>query len=287
MSNDKIRLINEMIRHEAEQRENVDAMFDGFCLSAKYQEALASQAPDNPLDTPLPCDIKVGHVTIGKGCKLSTLVLRMNVLYDMAQQTNSKAALASQAQCSDSGACGIGGYCDKCDGNGWIFIGNGEDQQCEKCFDNEPVQEPLLTLILGGIEGDEYGLNDVEWHEKAVDALQYKLVGGSEPVFVPLYAEPQPDRVAELEICCKEWIDKTHFVIKDEFNLFGKHLGKHRADAMRLVIESQQEQIEALKAQVLALDKIKSSAQKLASCKGRYHTEQNMLALIAELGRTK
>ncbi len=45
-----------------------------------------AQEPANPLDMPLPCDIRVGHVTIGKGCKLSALVRRMNVLYEMAQR---------------------------------------------------------------------------------------------------------------------------------------------------------------------------------------------------------
>lgn len=44
------------------------------------------QEPENPLDMPLPCDVKVGHGTIKKGCKLSTLVLRMNVLYDLAMK---------------------------------------------------------------------------------------------------------------------------------------------------------------------------------------------------------
>lgn len=50
------------------------------------------QEPENPLDMPLPCDIKVGHGTIGKGCKLSTLVFRMNVLYGLAMKNNSAIA---------------------------------------------------------------------------------------------------------------------------------------------------------------------------------------------------
>ena len=37
------------------------------------------------MNTPLPCDIKVGHVTIRKGVALRVLVARMQVLYDMAQ----------------------------------------------------------------------------------------------------------------------------------------------------------------------------------------------------------
>lgn len=45
-------------------------------------EATAQSA--DPLDTPLPCDITVGHGTMRKGVKLGTLVLRMKVLYSMA-----------------------------------------------------------------------------------------------------------------------------------------------------------------------------------------------------------
>lgn len=41
---------------------------------------------NDPLDTPLPCDITVGHVTIKRGVPLRTLVTRMQVLYDMARQ---------------------------------------------------------------------------------------------------------------------------------------------------------------------------------------------------------
>lgn len=47
----------------------------------EYQES------ENPLDMPLPCDIKIGAGTIKKGCKLSVLVARMNVLYQMAMKT--------------------------------------------------------------------------------------------------------------------------------------------------------------------------------------------------------
>jgi hypothetical protein len=40
--------------------------------------------PSDPMDWPLPCDVVVGHCTIGKGVKLRTLVLRMKGLYQMA-----------------------------------------------------------------------------------------------------------------------------------------------------------------------------------------------------------
>ena len=37
----------------------------------------------DPMQWTLPCDVKVGHVTIPKGCALNTLVTRMQVLYEM------------------------------------------------------------------------------------------------------------------------------------------------------------------------------------------------------------
>ncbi|WEM00999.1 MULTISPECIES: hypothetical protein [Delftia] len=53
----------------------------------------APAAPADPMDWPLPCDVTVGHGTIRKGCKLRTLMLRMQVLYDLSQ----KAELAAPA----------------------------------------------------------------------------------------------------------------------------------------------------------------------------------------------
>lgn len=44
----------------------------------------ASAQPADPMDWPLPCDVKVGAGTIKKGCKLRTLVTRMTMLHDMA-----------------------------------------------------------------------------------------------------------------------------------------------------------------------------------------------------------
>ncbi len=45
--------------------------------------APAKAALADPMQWPLPCDVKVGHVTIRKGCALNTLVTRMQVLYEM------------------------------------------------------------------------------------------------------------------------------------------------------------------------------------------------------------
>lgn len=49
---------------------------------------------DDPMDTPLPCDVKVGHGTIRKGVKLRTLVARMKVLYEMATGEKADAVAA-------------------------------------------------------------------------------------------------------------------------------------------------------------------------------------------------
>lgn len=42
--------------------------------------------PPDPLDMPLPCDIKIGHGTHSKGTTLRTLVNRTQMLYDMAHE---------------------------------------------------------------------------------------------------------------------------------------------------------------------------------------------------------
>lgn len=44
----------------------------------------APVVPQDPMDWPLPCDVTVGHGTVGKGVKLRTLVLRMKALYKVA-----------------------------------------------------------------------------------------------------------------------------------------------------------------------------------------------------------
>ncbi|MBD9395576.1 hypothetical protein [Acidovorax sp. ACV01] len=60
---------------------------------AEFQKPIAEPAaqqaePADPLDWPLPCDVTVGHGTIGKGVALRTLVNRMKVLYEMATGNN-------------------------------------------------------------------------------------------------------------------------------------------------------------------------------------------------------
>lgn len=64
---------------------------------------IPAPTPAEPMDWPLPCDVKVGHGTIRKGCSLRTLVKRMQVLYDMATShqhdgTLSEAASALEAR---------------------------------------------------------------------------------------------------------------------------------------------------------------------------------------------
>lgn len=59
-------------------------------------------------------------------------------------------------------------------------------------------------------------------------------------------------------------------------------LGDYAKEAAQ-VLQQQADEIERLKAQVNALEHIRTAAQNLARCKGRYHTEQNFNALIAAL----
>jgi hypothetical protein len=54
--------------------------------------------PADPMDWPLPCDVKVGHVTIGKGCTLRLLAARTQVLYDMVQAAATPAPVLTPAQ---------------------------------------------------------------------------------------------------------------------------------------------------------------------------------------------
>lgn len=54
---------------------------------AELEAAPEYQEPENQLDMPLPCDIRIGAGTIKKGSKLSVLVHRMNVLYQLAMKT--------------------------------------------------------------------------------------------------------------------------------------------------------------------------------------------------------
>jgi len=56
---------------------------------ARFALAAKAEAPADPLDTPLPCDIKVGACTMRKGVKLRTLVTRMEGLHRMAMEAQS------------------------------------------------------------------------------------------------------------------------------------------------------------------------------------------------------
>ena len=69
--------------------------------SAMLAAQAAPATPADPMDWPLPCDVTVGHGTIRKGCELRTLVLRMQVLYDLSQ----KVGLAEPAAPSPNRYC--------------------------------------------------------------------------------------------------------------------------------------------------------------------------------------
>lgn len=70
---------------------NTDELARELARLAKTSDEDAARdelVPSNPLDMRLPCDITVGHGTIGKGCKLSTLVARMKILHKIAMENH-------------------------------------------------------------------------------------------------------------------------------------------------------------------------------------------------------
>jgi hypothetical protein len=61
----------------------IEGCWSGWQARAAHQ---AATNPFDPMDWPIPCDVKVGGCTIRKGCKLSTLVTRMESLHRMAMK---------------------------------------------------------------------------------------------------------------------------------------------------------------------------------------------------------
>lgn len=57
-------------------------------LRRLQSESGTSGVPADPMDWPLPCDVRVGHGVMRKGVRLGTLVARMKVLYEMATGAN-------------------------------------------------------------------------------------------------------------------------------------------------------------------------------------------------------
>jgi|GEM_PF-3501180 len=62
----------------------VDRLRGAMARALVAPQPSANTAPADPMDWPLPCDVKVGHGTMRKGVALRTLVARMKVLYEMA-----------------------------------------------------------------------------------------------------------------------------------------------------------------------------------------------------------
>lgn len=54
----------------------------------------------------------------------------------------------------------------------------------------EVKTQPIGTLILGGIVGNEYGEIDIDLKSKALEALQEELVSSENPVVLKVYAHP-------------------------------------------------------------------------------------------------
>ena len=90
----------------------------------------------------------------------------------------------------------------------------------------QPQQEPVGALLLGGViqtsEGFEFEEWDVEWNNKAVDALQEKLVI-SEPVTLNLYTTP-PQRT---------WVGLTDEEMQDLWDRYA-HMEMMRAIEAKL-----------------------------------------------------
>ena len=80
-----------MHNHRDKESPDYNACEDAQCMWCEEAAVFIAQPdaapvaqPGDPMDWPLPCDITVGHGTMRKGVKLSTLVRRMKVLYKMA-----------------------------------------------------------------------------------------------------------------------------------------------------------------------------------------------------------
>lgn len=54
----------------------------------------------------------------------------------------------------------------------------------------EVKTQPIGTLILGGIVGNEYDEIDIDLKSKALEALQEELVSSENPVVLKVYAHP-------------------------------------------------------------------------------------------------
>ena len=84
-----------MHNHRDKESPDYNACEDAQCMWCEEAAVFIAQPdaapspapvaqPGDPMDWPLPCDVTVGHGTMRKGVKLSTLVRRMKVLYKMA-----------------------------------------------------------------------------------------------------------------------------------------------------------------------------------------------------------
>jgi len=96
------------------RRERDAAKAENAAQAQQIAQLGADAAPADPMDWRLPCDVTVGHGTMGKGVPLRTLVMRMKVLYELATGHNAdevanrtpeqNAALANVFRAAASGA---------------------------------------------------------------------------------------------------------------------------------------------------------------------------------------
>lgn len=85
---DRVQELGAMLRGNCNRRiveleAQLEAIGAGGVEPLRRRECLHQiAAPADPLDTPLPCDLTAGGVTIGKGCPLRTVQLRLQVQAD-------------------------------------------------------------------------------------------------------------------------------------------------------------------------------------------------------------
>ena len=81
-----------MLAHEADTAEELEWYANQLrialgiftpCVKTDIPTIGPTEAPSDPMDTPLPCDVTVGNGIIRKGVAFCALVARMNALYEM------------------------------------------------------------------------------------------------------------------------------------------------------------------------------------------------------------
>jgi hypothetical protein len=129
-------------------------------MRAAARSVLDTQAPaappPDPMETPLPCDVTVGHGTMRKGVPLRALVARTKVLYEMAlgEKADDVAALTPEQRAqrfaafqSELAAAGESAPCDS------VQVGDPGKPA--------PVRAALLAWIGNDERHDQVGIRSI------------------------------------------------------------------------------------------------------------------------------